>query len=380
MRSVTSPALDIIGLEVAYRDRRVLHGIDLTLDQGVTAVVGPSGCGKTTLLRTIAGFLPARSGTIEIAGHPVVTPTVSVPARRRGVGYVPQEGALFPHLTVAANVAFGLPRRQRHDPVRLREMMTLVDLPPDLLHRYPRELSGGQQQRVALARALAPTPALVLLDEPFSSLDAGLREETGRAVVAALRAAGASALMVTHDQGEALSLADQVAVMVDGRFLQVASPAAVYLSPATPEVASFIGHATLLPGTAHRPTEATCALGTFELTGPVAVGSVQVAVRAEQIQVRREADVRGDATEGGTVTGVVEHVSFYGHDAALAVRLPGGERLTARLPATDVPATGTRVRVEVVGPAVAFASTSDPPAAVTDQPTGPGHLGEEVPS
>ena len=356
-----SAALEVRDLMVGYPGHQVLRGIDLTVAAGVTAVVGPSGCGKTTLLRTIAGFHSPDSGTITIAGRTVAGPGRAVRARNRGLGFVPQEGALFPHLSVAANVAFGLPRGERRSLDRARELLALVDLPVDLLDRFPRDLSGGQQQRVALARALAPRPALVLLDEPFSSLDAGLREGTGRAVVAALRSAGASALIVTHDQGEALSLADQVAVMIDGRFRQVSSPAQVYLAPADPRVASFIGHATLLPGVATARASASCALGALPLSKAVEIGPVQIAVRAEQVQVHRAG--------GLGVEGVVEDVSFYGHDAAATVRLHGGERVAARIPATGVPESGVRVRVEVLGEVVAF-STSLPDTDETELPAG----------
>lgn len=356
-----SAALEVRDLMVGYPGHQVLRGIDLTVAAGVTAVVGPSGCGKTTLLRTIAGFHSPDSGTITIAGRTVAGPGRAVRARNRGLGFVPQEGALFPHLSVAANVAFGLPRGERRSLERARELLALVDLPVDLLDRFPRDLSGGQQQRVALARALAPRPALVLLDEPFSSLDAGLREGTGRAVVAALRSAGASALIVTHDQGEALSLADQVAVMIDGRFRQVSSPAQVYLAPADPRVASFIGHATLLPGVATARASASCALGALPLSKAVEIGPVQIAVRAEQVQVHRAG--------GLGVEGVVEDVSFYGHDAAATVRLHGGERVAARIPATGVPESGVRVRVEVLGEVVAF-STSLPDTDETELPAG----------
>jgi iron(III) transport system ATP-binding protein len=364
-----SAALEVRGLAVGYPGRPVLRGIDLTVAGGVTAVVGPSGCGKTTLLRTIAGFHAPESGTISIAGRDVAGPGRAVPARSRGLGFVPQEGALFPHLSVAANVAFGLPRGERRSLERARELLAMVDLPVELLDRYPRDLSGGQQQRVALARALAPRPALVLLDEPFSSLDAGLREGTGRAVVAALRSAGASALIVTHDQGEALSLADQVAVMIEGRFLQVSAPAQVYLAPADPRVASFIGHATLLPGVATSRAAATCALGALPLRTAVAPGPVEVAVRAEQVQVHRAG--------GLGVEGVVEDVSFYGHDAAATVRLHGGERIAARIPATGVPESGVRVRVEVLGEVVAF-STAPTPTDETGLSAGEGTMVPEA--
>ena len=232
--------LSVRSVSKSFGGRPVLDRIDLEAPDGITAVLGPSGCGKTTLLRVIAGFLQPDGGSIVLGEREVVGGHRPVPVRERGVGYVPQEGALFPHLSAAGNVAFGLPRAERRSARlsrRVEEVLELVELDPALHRRFPHELSGGQQQRVALARALAPHPALVLLDEPFSSLDAGLREDTGRAVVRALRASGATGVIVTHDQGEALSSADRVAVMSAGRFLQVAAPAELYLAPASATVA-----------------------------------------------------------------------------------------------------------------------------------------------
>ena len=241
-------ALTVRSVTKSFGQTRVLRGVDLDVPAGsVTAVVGPSGCGKTTLLRLIAGFDRPDSGTISLAGRPVGGPGVFVPAEARGLGYVAQEGALFPHLTVARNITFGLPRRRRRDWGIVRELLELVSLDAALAGRFPHQLSGGQQQRVALARTLAPGPGLVLLDEPFSALDTGLRAETRAAVAAALSAAGVSALLVTHDQAEALSFADQVAVMFDGRFAQVDSPRQVYQSPATQQTAVFLGDTCLLP-------------------------------------------------------------------------------------------------------------------------------------
>jgi iron(III) transport system ATP-binding protein len=350
MISDMNAALEIDGLEAGYGRTPVLRGLDLVVKDGVTAILGPSGCGKTTLLRSVAGFVTPTAGTISVAGAEVVRGRRSVPARLRRLGYVPQDGALFPHLDVAANIAFGLGADERRESgSRVAAMLELVELPAELATRYPHELSGGQQQRVALARALAPRPTLVLLDEPFSSLDASLREDTGRAVVRALRAAGAAALLVTHDQGEALSLADQVAVMMGGTFLQVASPAAVYLTPAEPEVASFLGHASLVDGTVEEGSEAQCALGVVPLRTPCEPGPVRLAVRAEQIQIRPA----GLEDAGGAPAEVVD-ISFYGHDATVRVRLDSGEELQARTPATSVPAPGDRVRVSVVGDVVAF--------------------------
>ncbi|KAA1428390.1 ABC transporter ATP-binding protein [Nocardioides antri] len=339
-------ALEIRGLEAGYRGTPVLRGLDLVVPDGVTAILGPSGCGKTTLLRAVAGFVTPSAGTVTVAGSEVVGRR-TVPARLRGLGYVPQDGALFPHLSVARNVRFGLPRSVRDADARVAEMLELVELPATMATRYPHELSGGQQQRVALARALAPRPRVVLLDEPFSSLDASLREDTGRAVVRALRAAGAAAVLVTHDQGEALSLADQVAVMLDGAFLQVGSPGSVYLTPSDPRVASFLGHASLLDGKVADGREATCALGVVPLQTTTAPGVVRLAVRAEQLQIR-------SAGADGAPAEVVD-ISFYGHDATVRVRLDSGEELSARTPATSVPTAGDRVSVRVVGDVVAFA-------------------------
>jgi iron(III) transport system ATP-binding protein len=334
--------LRVEGLTKAFGETPVLQGLDLTVLDGITAVLGPSGCGKTTLLRLVAGFLDPDRGTVAIGGRVVVGSGRPVPARARRVGYVPQEGALFPHLDVAANIGFGLPRASRSGP-RIGEMLAMVELPASVARRFPHELSGGQQQRVALARALAPDPTLVLLDEPFSSLDAGLREDTGRAVARALRASGATALLVTHDQGEALSLADQVAVMSQGRFLQVSSPADIYLRPASPTVAGFVGHATLLEGSA-AGQQASCDLGDVPLLDPHD-GPVLLAIRPEQVTVAPEGGIRAEVLD----------VSYFGHDATVRARVEGRETVViARVPAGGVPTPGTTVCLRVSGAVLAF--------------------------
>ena len=285
----------------------------------------------------IAGFVAPDAGTITVADRLVVGERTVVAPRHRGLGYVPQEGGLFPHLDVAANVVFGLPRaRRRSARAEVGELLELVDLPASLADRHPHELSGGQQQRVALARALAPRPSLVLLDEPFSSLDAGLREETGRAVVRALRLRGAAAVLVTHDQGEALSLADQVAVMHGGRFLQVAEPTAVYLAPADERVAEFVGLASLLDGVVDAGAPASCAAPSARSACAPATpaGAVRVAVRAEQVHVT-------SADRG--VTAEVLDTSFFGHDATVRVRLPRASPSSPARPAGVVPLAGEQV-------------------------------------
>ncbi|WP_324273451.1 ABC transporter ATP-binding protein [Blastococcus brunescens] len=260
-------SLTVTALTKAFGATPVLTGVDLHVPEGsLTALLGPSGCGKTTLLRLVAGFEDPDSGTVALADRIVAGEGRSVAARRRGIGFVPQEGGLFPHLTVAGNISFGLPRGQRRDGGRVGELLRLVGLDPSLADRSPHQLSGGQQQRVALARALAPAPSLVLLDEPFSSLDAGLREETRQAVSAALAATGATAVLVTHDQAEALSMADQVAVLRSGRLVQLTDPRTLYRSPSDLDVATFVGEAVVLDadvrgGTAH------CALGAVPCEG-----------------------------------------------------------------------------------------------------------------
>ena len=341
-------ALTVTGVTKSYVDHRVLRGVDLHVPQGgLTAVLGPSGCGKTTLLRLIAGFTDPDAGTVAFGDEAVFRPGRSVPPQRRKVGYVPQEGALFPHLTVAANITFGLPSQHRRSGRRVGELLELVGLDSRLSTRYPHELSGGQQQRVALARALAPRPAVVLLDEPFTALDAGLREGTRRAVVAALRAEGATAVLVTHDQAEALSLADQVGVMREGRLVQLDTPATVYTRPADTEVASFVGAAVLLPATIHNG-QARCALGTVLVAGHPAEGTGRVLVRPEQLRVHAGRDHPG-------VPAMVREISYFGHDAAVRLDLvPDGPAVLARITGQDLPDPGAEVRVTVSGPAVTY--------------------------
>ncbi|HEX6150895.1 ABC transporter ATP-binding protein [Nocardioides sp.] len=330
--------VELRGVTYAFGELRAVDRVDLLVPQGsLTAVLGPSGCGKTTLLRLVAGFLSPQAGTISFDDRVVAGPGTSTPPQQRRVGYVPQEGALFPHLDVAANIGFGLPKAQRGSD-RVAEMLDLVELPRSYADRAPHELSGGQQQRVALARALAPAPTVVLLDEPFSSLDASLRVSTGRAVTHALRATGTTAVLVTHDQDEALSLADQVAVMRRGLLVQADRPRDLYRTPADAEVAQFVGgaailHATVKAGVAH------CALGDAPVHGTVADGEVDVVIRPEQVTI----------TPGRTGARVGD-VSFYGHDAAVRLDLlPHGPSLVARVPGLAAPEPGTEVGVGVAG-------------------------------
>jgi iron(III) transport system ATP-binding protein len=323
-----------------YPGHEVLRGVELTVPAGaLLAVLGGSGSGKTTLLRAIAGFHRIDAGSIHIGGRPVVGTvdgrTVDVPAERRRVGLVPQDGALFGHLTVAGNVAFGLRRAARRGP-RVGEVLELVGL-AGFERRMPAQLSGGQQQRVALARALAPEPELVLLDEPFTALDAGLRAEVREQVRAALRSAGATAVLVTHDQEEALGAADLVAVLRHGRIVQAAPPRTLYAEPADIAVGTFVGEAVVLPA-AVRGGRADTALGPLPVAGPDGTG--QVLLRPEQLEVGPP----------GAVAATVVEVVFRGHDTSVVLSLDGKNRVVrSRTARPEIPAVGDRVGVTVRG-------------------------------
>lgn len=350
MSSQVRPQLQTRSLTKSFNGTTVLDNLDLDIADGsITAVVGPSGCGKTTLLRIIAGFDTPDSGTVTLAGRRVAGPDGTVAPHRRGVGYVAQDGALFPHLTVGQNVAYGLSGGLRHRAVRDRvaELLRTVSLDQSLADRRPSELSGGQQQRVALARALARRPALMLLDEPFSSLDTGLRAATRKAVAHTLSEAGITALLVTHDQEEALSVADQVAVMSGGRFTQVGTPQAVYLRPTSRFTAEFLGDCVFLPCTV-RDGIADSLLGRLP-AGPVADGSATMLLRPEQLQ----ASVVTDVSDAGL--GTVVDAEFLGPDVLLTIEPAGGAApITVRQHSFGCPAVHAKVNIELLGTPVIF--------------------------
>ena len=340
-------AVTVHNLTKAFGFSQVLRGIDLMVPQdSVTAILGPSGCGKTTLLRLIAGFDVPDSGEILLGEQVVCGGSRFVAPQHRRVGYVPQEGALFPHLDVAGNITFGLKGGQRRSGHRVEELLALVGLDRSVRSRFPHQLSGGQQQRVALARALAPGPSLILLDEPFSSLDAGLREGTGRAVVQALKATATTALLVTHDQSEALSLADQVAVMRDGTLAQVGTPHEVYRAPADLGVAEFVGAAVVVDADVVDGS-ASSDLGPLHVMAGFDTGPARLLVRPEQIELAGSSQVGVEAR--------VVDVSYFGHDAAVRLQvLASGRLVTARVLGLSVPVPDSVVRLSVTGPVAAY--------------------------
>ncbi|MDQ0893052.1 ABC transporter ATP-binding protein [Agromyces ramosus] len=364
--------LEVRDLVVGYDAADVLRSVSLDVPDGsLLAIVGPSGCGKTTLLRTIAGLVRARAGEIRIGTRMVTTHGIHLAPEKRRIGWVPQDAALFPHLTVAENIAFGLPsargsaKSARRAATRddVQRLLALVGLGA-LGDRLPAQLSGGQAQRVALARALASAPDVVLLDEPFGALDPILRADLRGSVRELLREAGVTGILVTHDQAEALSIADLVGVMRGGELLQLDTPEQVYRRPATPWVAGFVGDAVFLPGTWHGD-EVACALGRLPadwvpddaataspLEAPVDGASVAVLVRPEELALSPlAADAEAQAVGGPAA--VVTGVSYTGHDAMLTV-VAGDLRLEARVTAAGLLPVGTRVAVRVTGRVLAY--------------------------
>jgi iron(III) transport system ATP-binding protein len=329
----------------------VLTDVELTVPAAsITAVLGASGSGKTTLLRLIAGFERLDRGAISIGGLVVDDGRRSVRPQHRGIGYVPQDGALFPHLTVFANVGFGLPRGERSSVGGLLELVGLSGLE----RRYPHQLSGGQQQRVALARALAIRPSVVLLDEPFSSLDASLRAELGRDVAHILAGSATTTVLVTHDQDEALALADRIAVLRDGRVLASSDPRSLYHDPPDPQAATSIGQASILAAVISEQV-AICALGSVPLRvngGARPNGPAQLLLRPEQLTLHPQ-------PQGAAVRATLIEMRYHGHEAIAQLRLSddAAETVLARVSGELVLAPGRDVWVSAQGPAQAWPLT-----------------------
>lgn len=327
-------ALELHSICKSYGAHRALENISLSVPTGSrTVIVGPSGSGKTTLLRMIAGFEFPDSGRLTFNGQTLVDDTHEVPAHQRQIGYVPQDGALFPHMTVAANIGFGLSTKGAIKHERIAELMDSVALDSSMANRWPHELSGGQQQRVALARALAQQPRLMLLDEPFSALDTGLRAAMRKLVARLLADAGVTTILVTHDQSEALSFADQLAVMREGRLVQSGHPLDLYRYPGDEQTAMFLGDAVVMParieaGWAH------CDLGRIPVNNHRNNHCAQIMLRPEQLQL---VGIVSSSVETAGCRAVVTERDFSGNTCTLTVELEP-------LPSTDVPGRSLMVR------------------------------------
>jgi iron(III) transport system ATP-binding protein len=345
-------SLEISHLKVSLGNRLILDDLSFSLAEGqIAALLGPSGCGKTTLLRSIAGLIQPSDGTIRFGKQLVSLSSLVMPSHKRKIGYVPQEGALFPHLSVADNISFGLDRSVfTKDQIRQtnKEMLNLIGL-QGYESRMPNQLSGGQQTRVALARALAIKPAIVLLDEPFSALDEALRDDLRSDVINLLRASKTTAILVTHDREEALVSADVVALMRAGKIVQQGSPEAVYSKPISPAIAVSTGDALVLD--AQQLADGS----TSYLFNPSAVGtsseSGQIVIRPEEISLDR-------TLSAASPRGRISKIDYYGHDAMVTVEV-AGQSIKVRIPGPFDFVVGEEVGVHHTGP-VRFFATATP--------------------
>ncbi|GAA4418224.1 ABC transporter ATP-binding protein [Acidovorax lacteus] len=358
--------LEVSQLDVRYgaQPQPAVRGVTLGLRAGeIGVLIGPSGCGKTTLLRAVAGLEPVSHGAVRLAGEAVSRPGASVPPEQRRIGMVFQDYALFPHLSVGRNVAFGIHRLPRAEQAaRVAEVLALVGLAGHA-DRYPHELSGGQQQRVALARALAPRPQLMLLDEPFSNLDVDLRERLAHEVRGILKAAGATALFVTHDQLEAFAIGDRIGVMHEGRLHQWDDAYTLYHRPATRFVAEFIGHGVFAPATlvqrghnvvAQTPLGELTDLAECPLPASYPGGECDVLLRADDIVHDDDAPVQAR----------IERKSFRGSEFLYTLRLASGHQLMAHVPSHHDHAVGEWIGIRAqVDHVVTFARNAQPGAA-----------------
>jgi len=348
--------LEVQGLRHGYNGTEVVRGLDFTLPRGaIGCLLGPSGCGKTTVLRCIAGFEAIRAGSIRLNGILVSGPGAMLPPERRHIGMVFQDYALFPHLPVEGNIAFGLhavPPAQRA--AQVRELAELAGL-ADVLRSYPHELSGGQQQRVALARALAPRPELLLLDEPFSNLDVALRERLSLEVREIIKASGATAVLVTHDQHEAFAMADEIGVMHEGRIVQWDSAYNLYHRPANRFVADFVGQGVFLPAKVLNSRHVEIELGTLEGDVP---NACQIGCDAcgkgclTDILLRPDDVVHDDASN---LKAEVTHKAFRGAEILYTLKLASGRKVLALVPSHHNHALGERIGIRLdVDHVVAF--------------------------
>ncbi|QJB55933.1 ABC transporter ATP-binding protein [Pseudodesulfovibrio sp. zrk46] len=349
--------LEVRNIHKFYDDFHVVKNVTFSLEEGeIGCLLGPSGCGKTTLLRTIAGFEDIASGSIAIDGQMVAGPTYVAP-ENRNIGMVFQDYALFPHLTVADNVAFGLEGVSKQaKQQRVDELLETVGLAGEQ-SKYPHELSGGQQQRVALARALAPEPKLLLMDEPFSNLDVALRESLSAEIRDILKARSITALMVTHNQNEAFAMADKVGVLSCGEMQQWDAPHAVYHFPANTVVAGFVGEGTFIKGTVQEEGVVETALGTLRgvISVPCETGcEVSVLIRPEDV-------VHDDDSEHEAI---ISEKTFRGPTILYTLQLANGEQVQALVPSHHQHAIGQRIGIyQDVEDLVVFPAGSDFTAA-----------------
>jgi len=339
--------LEVENLRHAYGRVEVVAGLSFSLARGaIGCLLGPSGCGKTTVLRCIAGFEAIREGEIRLAGRTVSAAGVMVPPEQRRIGMVFQDYALFPHLVVADNIAFGLHDTRREErAARVRELAELVGLSA-ALDKYPHEISGGQQQRVALARALAPRPELLLLDEPFSNLDIDLRERLSLEVREIIKASGATAVLVTHDQQEAFALADDISVLHRGRIQQWDSAYNLYHRPANRFVADFVGQGVFLPATARSAGQLEIELGTLSGGEPAdGAENLEVLLRPDDVVHDDDAPTRAE----------VVHKAFRGAEILYTLRLASGRKVLALVPSHHNHALGEKIGIRLdVDHVVAF--------------------------
>jgi len=373
---VTTLTLQNIG--VSYGSRPALRDVSLVVPSGsLVAILGPSGCGKTSLLMALAGLVPINSGSITVGSRELSSANHRIPPEQRGIGWVPQAASLFPHLSVGDNIGFALPRGRRRQE-RVEELAALVGL-AGFTQRSPGQLSGGQAQRVALARALAPSPDVLLLDEPFGALDSVLRHSLAREVSEILREQDTTAILVTHDREEALDLADFVVVMDQGRIVQVGTPREIYESPATPWVASFVGDTVELRGVWRDEAMECHQCGAKELCAPgenrlgcsghveCALGNVAATSQVgeprdgEIVRVVLRPEWLVPATTG--IAATVRTVAYAGHDALVEFELPDqGGLVRARIAAPFLPAVGQDFHLALRHPALVFPASTPEPA------------------
>lgn len=338
-------SLEINGLEVTLGGQKILKDVNLKISSGdFAAILGPSGCGKTTLLRSIAGLIRPSAGAIRFGKQLVSVSSLVLPPHKRNIGYLPQEGGLFPHLSVAENVGFALSKsiKSKERNSIIEEMLAMVGL-PDFQNRRPSELSGGQQTRVALARALAMKPALVLLDEPFANLDEALRAEIGDEVVRLLKATKTTTLMVTHDREDALVSADLIALMRDGAVVQTGAPAEVYLKPISAEIAVSTGDILTVPAIRFSRNNFASPLHVTKVRTTKVGEPGELLVRPEEIRIH-PARHRG-------AKAVISRIHYYGHDAVLELKLADlAQGLKVRVAGPLEYSVGDSVALEHFGP------------------------------